>query len=142
MTRSLKQRPKPSPNQNTINTLDTYLCQLSFHVNVPLLDESFHVFLTEVSSFWPAMTIKHSKVEDAIGHLGDLEAVFILLAPTDEGGAAYLGQADFRNGLPIANAGRQQDGLVNSIVPNAERIPSGGAAAAVGIEPGIAVATF
>lgn len=142
MTRSLKQRPKHSPNQNIINKPDTYLCQLSFHVNVPLLDESFHVFLTEVSSFWPAVTIKYSKVEDAIGHLGDLKAVFILLSSTNEGGAAYLGQADFRNGLSIANAGRQQDGLINSIVPDAERIPSGGAATAVGIKTGIAVATF
>lgn len=109
---------------------------------MPLLDESFHVFFTEVSSFWPTVAIKHSKVEDAIGHLGDLEAVFILLPPTNEGGTAYLGQADFRNGLPVANAGRQQDGLIDSIVPDAERIPCGGAAAAVGIKSGVAVATF
>lgn len=124
-----------------INKLDTYRCQL-FHVNVPLLDESFHVFLTEVSSFWPTVTVKYSKVEDTIGHLGDLKAVFVLLPSTDKRGAAYLGQADFRNGLPIANAGRQQDGLIDSIVPDAKRIPSGGAATAVGIKSGIAVATF
>lgn len=109
---------------------------------MPLLDESFHVFFTEVSSFWPAVTIKYSKVEYAIRHLGDLKAVFILFPSANEGGTAYLGQTDFRNGLPIANAGRQQDGLIDSIVPDAERIPCGGAAAAVRIKSGVAVAIF
>lgn len=112
------------------------------NVSGPLLDESFHVFFTEVSSFGPAVTIKYSKVEDAIRHLGDLKAVFILLPPTNEGGAAYLGQADFRDGLSIANAGRQQDGLIDSIVPDAKRIPCGRTAAAVCIKSGVAVATF
>lgn len=88
------------------------------------------------------MAIKHSKVEDVVRHLGDLEAVFILLPSTNEGGTADLGQADLGNGLAIANAGRQQDGLVDPIVPDAERIPRGGTAAAVGIKPSVAVATL
>lgn len=57
---------------------------------ISLLDEFLHVFFTKVSSFWPAMPIKHSKVEDVVSHLGDLEAVFILFTLTNERGTAYL----------------------------------------------------
>lgn len=57
---------------------------------ISLLDEFLHIFLTKVGCFWPAMPIKHSKVEDVVSHLGELVAVFILLALTDERGAAYF----------------------------------------------------
>lgn len=87
---------------------------------MPLLDEFFHVFFTEVSSFVTAMTIKYSKVKDAICHLGDLKSVFVLLPPTNEGSVANFGKADFRDGLSITNARRQQDGLIDSIVPDAK----------------------
>lgn len=137
-----KQQSQHSHNQNIINKFDIYLRRLSLDVNVPLLDESFHVLFTEVSSLRPAVTVKHSKVEDAIRHFRDLKTVFILLPSTNERGAADLGQANFRNGLPIANAGWQQNGFINSIVPDAKSIPSGGAPAAVRIKSGIAVAIF
>lgn len=106
---------------------------------ISLLDEFFHVFFTEVGCFWPTMTIENSKVQDVVGHLWDLKAVFILLALTNERSTAYFWQADLWNGLAVANAGRQQDGLVNAIVPDAKRIPSGGTAAAVCIKACAAV---
>lgn len=104
----------------------------------PLLDELLHVFLAVVSRLGPAVPVEHSKVEDVVGHLGDLEAVLVLLALADERGAAHLGQADFGDGLAIADAGGQQDGLVDAIVPDAERVPGGGAAAAVRIKASVA----
>ena len=55
-----------------------------------LLDRFLHVFFTEVSCLWSTMPIKHSKVEDAVSHLRDLEAVFILFSLTNEGGTAYF----------------------------------------------------
>lgn len=58
--------------------------------SIVLLDEFLHVFFTKVSCFWPTMPIEHSKVEDVVSHLGDLEAVFILLTLTNERGTAYL----------------------------------------------------
>lgn len=85
------------------------------------------------------MAVEHGKVQDVVGHLRDLKAVFVLLALTDEGRAAYSRQADLWNGLAVANAGRQQDGLVDAIVPDAKRVPSGGAAAAVRIKARAAV---
>lgn len=56
---------------------------------IPLLDEFLHVFVTEVSCVWPTVPIKHSEVEDVVSHLGDLEAVFILLALTNKRSTAY-----------------------------------------------------
>lgn len=62
----------------------------SFKRSISLLDEFFHVFFTEVGGFWSTMTIEHSKIQDVVSHLRDLEAVFILLALTDEGSTAYI----------------------------------------------------
>lgn len=109
---------------------------------MPLLDEPFHVFFTEVSCFWPTMAIKHSKVHDIVSHLWHLKAVFILFSLTNEGSTAYIWQADLWNGLAIADAGRQQDGLVNAIVPDAEWIPSSRMATAVWIKARVAVPFF
>lgn len=88
------------------------------------------------------MAIENGKVQDVVGHLRDLKAVFILLALANEGSTAYFGQADLWNRLAVANAGRQQDGLVDAIVPDTKRIPSGGAAAAVRIKACAAVPFF
>lgn len=85
------------------------------------------------------MSIKHGKIQDSVSHLGDLEAVLILLALPNERGTAYLRQANFGNELAIANAGREQDGLINTIVPNAKGVPSCGAATAVRIKTRVAV---
>lgn len=60
------------------------------HMN-SLRDIFFHVFFTEVSCLRSTVPIKHSKVEHPVGQLGDAVAVFIVLALTNERGAAYLG---------------------------------------------------
>ena len=103
-----------------------------------LLDVLLHVFVTEVGRLRPAVAIKHGKVNYVVGHLGKLEAVLVLLALADEGGRAHLGQADFGDDLAVADAGGQQDGLVDAVVPDAEGVPGGGGAAAVRVEAGVA----
>lgn len=103
-----------------------------------LLDVRLHVLMAEISRLWSAVAVEYSKVEDGAVHLADLKAVLVLLALADVGGTAHFGQAHHGDGLPIANAGGQQNGLVDAIVPNAEGIPGGGAAAAVWVEAGAA----
>ena len=103
-----------------------------------LLDVLLHVFVTEVGRLRPAVAVKHGKVNDVVGHLGKLEAVLVLLALADEGGCAHLGQADLGDDLAVADAGGQQDRLVNTVVPDAKGVPGGGAAAAVRVEAGVA----
>lgn len=68
---------------------DWYRYVITAYLLNSLLDKFLHVFFTKVSCFWPAVPIKHSKVEEAVSQLWDLEAVFILLALADERGTAY-----------------------------------------------------
>lgn len=84
------------------------------------------------------MAVEHGKVEDIVCHLGDLEAVLVLPPVADERGAAHLGQADLGDGLAVLDGGRQVDGLVNAVVPDAERVPGGGLATAVRVEARVA----
>lgn len=69
---------------------DWYRYVTTGYLLISLLDVFLHVFFTKVGCFWPTMPIKHSKVEYVVSHLGDLEAVFILLALTNERGTAYF----------------------------------------------------
>lgn len=96
-----------------------------------------HVFMAKISCLRTTVTIEHSKVQDVVSHLGHLIPVLVLFAQADLRGVAHLGQADFGDGFAVTNAGWQQDGLVDTIVPNAERVPGGGASAAVRVKAGI-----
>lgn len=97
-----------------------------------------HVFMAKISSLRTTVAIEHSEVQDFVCHLGHLITVLILFALANLRGVAHLGQADFGDGFAITNAGWQQNGLVDAIVPNAERVPGGGATTAVRVKAGIA----
>lgn len=97
-----------------------------------------HVLMAKVGSLSTAVAIEHSEVKDVVGHLRHLMSVLVLFALADLRGVAHLGQADFGDGFAVADAGWQHNGLVNAIVPNAERVPGGGASTAVRVKAGIA----
>lgn len=84
------------------------------------------------------MAIEHSEVNYVTGQLRHLIAVLVFFALADLWGVAHLGQADFGDGFAVADAGRQENRLVDTIVPNAERVPGCGASAAVRVEAWIA----
>lgn len=113
---------------------DDWLPEVRSNQTTSLLDKILQVSMTEIRRFRSAVPVKHGKVDDVVGHLGEMEAVLVLLALPNERGAAHIGKADLGNGLAVADAGRQQDGLVDAIVPDAKRVPGGGFPAAVGVE--------
>lgn len=79
-----------------------------------------HVLMAKVSSLSAAVAIKHSEVKDVISHLRYLITVFVLFALANLRDAAHVGQTDFGDGFAVADTGRQQDGLVDATVPDAE----------------------
>lgn len=79
-----------------------------------------HVLMAKVSSLSTAVAIEHSEVKDVIGHLQHLITVFVLFALADLRDVAHIGQTDFGDGFAVADAGRQQNRLIDAIVPNAE----------------------
>lgn len=103
-----------------------------------LLYMLLHVLMAKVCSLSTTMAIEHSEVKDVVGHFRHLITVLVLFALADLRGEAHLGQADFGDGFAIADAGWQQNGLVDAIVPNAERVPGGGASAAIRVKAWIA----
>ncbi|KAG8134390.1 hypothetical protein E2320_007506 [Naja naja] len=90
--------------------------------------------INEISCRHPAMPIENGKIQDLLRQLAVIETVLVLLPFPNVGGVAHVRQADLGNQLPIFDAGREQDGLVQAVVPNPKGIPSGGAAAPIQIK--------
>lgn len=98
------------------------------------LDKSLHVLMAEVRYRHPTVPIVNGKIQDLIGQLGVIKAVFVFLPLPNVAGAAHLGQADLGDGLPIFYAWREEDGLIDAVVPDPKGVPRGRAAAAVQVE--------
>lgn len=92
----------------------------------------------KVSSLSTAVAIEHREIKDVIGHLRHLITVLVLFALADLRNVAHFEQADFGDEFAVADAGWQQNRLVDAIVPNAKRVPGGGASTAVRVKARIA----
>lgn len=82
------------------------------------------------------MPIIHCEVQDILRQLSVIEPVLVFLSLPDVAGAAHVAQAHFWDGLPVLDAGWEENGLIDAIVPDAEGVPCGRAAAPVGVEAG------
>lgn len=82
------------------------------------------------------MPVVHGEVQDILRQLRVIEPVLVLLPLPDVAGAAHPAQAHLGDGLPVLDAGREQNGLIDAVVPDAEGVPCGGPPAAVGAEAG------
>lgn len=101
-------------------------------------DVHLHVLVAEICRLRPAVAVEDGEVQDAVGQLGGLPAVLVLLAQAYQGGGAHIGQAHLGNRLPVSDAGRKQDGLIDAVVPDAKGIPGGRPAASVRVKPRVA----
>lgn len=93
-----------------------------------------HVLVAEVSCCHPTVPVKNGKIQDILGQLGAIKTVLVFLPFPNMGGTAHVRQTDLRNQLPILDAGREQDGFLQAVVPNPKGIPGGRATAPVQIE--------
>lgn len=82
------------------------------------------------------MPIVHGEVQHILCQLSVIEAVLVLLPLPDVAGAAHVVEAHLWDGLAVLDAGREEDGLVDAVVPDAEGVPCGGPAAPLGVEAG------
>lgn len=84
-----------------------------------------HMSVAEICSRRSPVPIVHCKVQDVLCQLGEAQAILVLLAFADVGSTAHLLQADFGDGLAVLNAGRQQNRLVNAVIPDPKIVPGG-----------------
>jgi len=93
-----------------------------------------HVFVTEIGGVWSSVPVKHSEVQYVMRELAHLETVLVFPPAADVGGAAHVGEADVWDGGPVADAGRQLDGLLYPVIPNPKGIPRGWTPAPVHVQ--------
>lgn len=63
-----------------------------------------------------------------------LETVLVVTSAADVGGTTHLGHADMRDRGSVADAGRQQDGLLYPVIPDPKGIPRSWTSASVHVQ--------